>query len=192
MELVFATHNKNKLKEIKAILPSYISLLSLTDINCHDEIPETGDTIEENSLIKAKYVKEKFGYDCFADDTGLLVEELNGAPGVYSARYAGEQKNSADNINKLLSELNDKTNRNAHFKTVITLVKGTKTLQFTGECHGEITIEIKGNNGFGYDPVFTPDDFTKTFAEISLKDKNKVSHRGKAFSKLYTYLNTVK
>ncbi|RXG30820.1 non-canonical purine NTP diphosphatase [Leeuwenhoekiella marinoflava] len=188
MTLVFATHNSNKLKEIQALMPEHIQLKSLTDIDCHEDIIEDAPTIEGNALIKARYVKEKYGFDCFADDTGLEVEVLNGAPGVYSARYAGEQKNAEDNTQKLLTELKDKTNRSAQFKTVIALILDGKEQLFEGVCKGVITEEKTGNKGFGYDPVFKPEGFTTTFAEMSLSEKNKIGHRGKATQKLLDYL----
>jgi XTP/dITP diphosphohydrolase len=189
MELVFATHNKNKLIEIKALLPHYIKLLSLDDIGCDEEIPETADTIEGNAILKAEYVKNRYGYDCFADDTGLEVEALNGKPGVYSARFAGENKDDAANVRKLLSELEDKENRAAQFKTTIALNLNDRQNLFTGICKGEIIKEIRGEKGFGYDPVFKPTDFKKTFAEMSLGEKSEISHRGKAFRELIAYLS---
>lgn len=189
MTLVFASHNNNKIAEIRAMLPDSITLLGLNDIGCFEEIPETANTIEGNAVLKADFVTQKFGYDCFADDTGLEVEALNGAPGVYSARYAGEQKNANDNIDKLLKALAGNTNRNAQFKTVITLnVNGTQHL-FTGIVKGKITTERKGNQGFGYDPIFKPDGFLKTFAEFSMDEKAAASHRGKAVQKLIDFLS---
>lgn len=189
MKLLFATHNPNKLKEIQSLLPASIELFSLDDIGCKEEIPETSKTIEGNALQKARYVKKKYGYDCFADDTGLEVEILNGEPGVYSARYAGEQKNDATNIEKLLSNLKQETNRAAQFKTVIALILNGEEFLFEGFCEGEIGREPKGNKGFGYDPIFIPDGYTETFAEISLDEKNKIGHRGKAVRKLIGFLS---
>ncbi|PHQ28892.1 non-canonical purine NTP diphosphatase [Leeuwenhoekiella nanhaiensis] len=189
MTLVFATHNANKLKEIQALMPKNIQLKSLTDIGCTEEIVEDADTIEGNALIKARYVKEKYGYDCFGDDTGLEVEALNGEPGVYSARYAGEQKNAADNTAKLLNNLNGKDNRNARFKTVIALCLGEEELIFEGICKGAITTAVSGDGGFGYDPVFMPEGYELTFAEMPLSEKNKISHRGRATQKLLEYLH---
>lgn len=189
MELVFATHNNNKLKEIKALFPAHIRLLSLTDIGCHQDIPETADTIQGNALLKARYVKDKFGKDCFADDTGLEVTALQGAPGVYSARYAGEEKNDAANIQKLLKELEGSHNRDARFKTVISLVLGDEEHIFTGICNGTITKTEHGTEGFGYDPVFLPHHHKQTFAEMSLSDKSAISHRGKAVTKLVKFLS---
>jgi XTP/dITP diphosphohydrolase len=189
MKIVFATNNENKIKEIQSILPQSIEIISLESIGCHEEIPETADTIEENAIMKANYVTEKYGYDCFADDTGLEVDSLNGEPGVYSARYAGEQRSSDDNMDKLLLNLEGKTNRNAQFKTVITLnLKGEQHL-FTGIARGEIISEKSGNRGFGYDPIFRPDGYQETFAQLSLETKNAISHRGKATRELIAFLN---
>jgi len=192
MQLVFASNNLNKIKEIQSILKGSIALLSLSDIGCHEEIPETADTIEGNAILKANYVTEKYGYDCFADDTGLEVTALDGAPGVYSARYAGEQKNADDNMNKLLEALKDQADRSAQFKTVIALnIKGIQHL-FTGIAKGEITFDKTGNHGFGYDPVFLPENYTETFAELSSEIKNKISHRAKATQQLIDFLNSTK
>ncbi len=188
MKLVFATNNLNKLKEVQALMPQSIILLSLKDIGCLEDIPETQDTIEGNARQKANYLKEHYGYDCFADDTGLEVEALNGAPGVYSARYAGEQRDANDNMNKLLSELSSQTNRQAQFKTVIALHLNGRLESFTGICKGEITKTKHGNGGFGYDPIFKPNGFEKTFAEMDLEEKNKIGHRGKAISLLVKFL----
>jgi XTP/dITP diphosphohydrolase len=192
MQLVFASNNKNKIMELQSMLPENITIVSLESISCFEDIPETADTIEGNAILKANYVTEKYGYDCFADDTGLEVEALNGEPGVYSARYAGEQRNADDNMNKLLKELSDKNNRRAQFKTVIALnYKGTQHL-FTGIAKGVITTEKSGTAGFGYDPIFQPLDYQETFAEISADLKNRISHRGKATEKLLRYLNNIK
>lgn len=192
MKLVFASNNKNKIQEIQQLLPSTIEIVSLEDIGCHEEIPETADTIEGNAILKANYVTEKYGYDCFADDTGLEVEALNGAPGVYSARYAGEQRSSEDNMDKLLEVLSDKSNRNAQFKTVITLnIKGKQHL-FTGIAQGQITLAKAGSEGFGYDPIFQPEGHEKTFAELSSAVKNQISHRGKATQLLIQFLKNKK
>lgn len=188
MKLVFASNNQNKIKEIQQLLPPSIEIISLEDIGCHEEIPETADTIEGNAIIKANYVTQKYGYDCFADDTGLEVEALNGAPGVYSARYAGEQRSAEDNMDKLLEALSDKTNRNAHFKTVITLNLNGKQHLFTGIARGEITLAKAGNKGFGYDPIFRLEGHDETFAELSSTIKNQVSHRGKATQLLIDFL----
>ncbi|WMI65744.1 non-canonical purine NTP diphosphatase [Aestuariibaculum sp. YM273] len=190
MKLVFATNNLNKIKEVQALIPDHITLLSLKDIDCHEDIPETQDTIEGNAIQKAEYIKQHYGYDCFADDTGLEVEALNGEPGVYSARYAGEQRDSNDNMNKLLDNLKNKTNRQAQFKTVIALYLNDKLHTFTGICKGEITTEKHGEKGFGYDPIFKPNGYTKTFAELDLSVKNTISHRGNAVSQLVKFLNS--
>lgn len=192
MQLVFASNNKNKIKEIQQLLPSSIEILSLEAIGCHEEIPETADTIEGNAILKANYITQKYGYDCFADDTGLEVEALNGEPGVYSARYAGEQRDAEDNMNLLLNNLANNTNRKAHFKTVIALNIGSKQQLFTGIAKGTITTEKSGNQGFGYDPIFQPKGFLETFAEISLETKNQISHRGKATQLLISYLSEIK
>lgn len=189
MILVFASNNKNKIQEIQALVPNSIRILSLEDIGCTEEILETADTIEGNAILKANYVTQKYGYDCFADDTGLEVEALNGQPGVFSARYAGEQKDANDNMNKLLLELENKTNRKANFKTVICLnFKGKQEL-FTGIINGEIIEEKIGTNGFGYDPIFVADGYDETFAELSMEEKSKISHRGIAVRELIAFLN---
>jgi len=189
MKIVFATNNANKILEIQSMLPESIEIISLESIGCHEDIPETADTIEENAIMKANYVTEKYGYDCFADDTGLEVDALNGEPGVFSARYAGEQRSAEDNMTLLLSNLKDKTNRKAQFKTVITLnLKGKQHL-FTGIAKGEITLERAGNQGFGYDPIFRPENYQETFAQLPLETKNKIGHRGKATVELIAFLN---
>ncbi|MDG1715352.1 non-canonical purine NTP diphosphatase [Lacinutrix sp.] len=191
MKLVFATNNANKLKEVQSLIPQHIKLLSLKDIGCFEDIPETQDTIEGNAIQKVEYVKTNYGYDCFADDTGLEVAALNNEPGVYSARYAGEQRDANDNMDLLLTNLKDKSNRKAQFKTVIALHLNGKLETFTGVCKGEITQEKKGNKGFGYDPIFKPTGHTKTFAEIDLKLKNEIGHRGKAVKQLIKYFNII-
>ena len=191
MQLVFATNNHNKLKEVQALMPQHIKLLSLQDIGCFEDIPETQQTIEGNAIQKAEYIKKNYGYDCFADDTGLEVEALNGAPGVYSARYAGKQRNANDNMDKLLNQLNSKSNRNAQFKTVIALQLNGKPHTFTGICKGEITTEKRGTEGFGYDSIFQPKGHTKTFAEMGLELKNSIGHRGKAVTQLIAFLNKI-
>ena len=188
MKLVFASNNKNKIQEIQALVPKNIQIVSLEDIGCTEDIPETSDTIEGNAILKANYVTEKYGYDCFADDTGLEVEVLNGAPGVYSARYAGEQKDANDNMDKLLSELKDKSNRKANFKTVIALNLNGKQNLFTGIINGKIIKEKIGTNGFGYDPIFVADGYEKTFAELSMEEKSTISHRGIAVKELILFL----
>lgn len=188
MKLVFASNNPNKIKEIQQLLPSTITVLSLDDIGCFEDIPETAAKIEGNAILKANHVTEKYGYNCFADDTGLEVTALNGAPGVYSARYAGEQKDATDNMNKLLFELNDNQNRTAQFKTVIALnIDGNQQL-FTGIAKGKIIEEKKGKQGFGYDPIFQPIELNKTFAELSMEEKAIYSHRAKAVKQLITFL----
>ncbi len=192
MKLVFASNNKNKIAEIQSMLPESITILSLEDINCFEDIPETADTIEGNAILKADYVTQKYGYDCFADDTGLEVDAINGEPGVYSARYAGEQKNADDNMNKLLKALENNKNRSAQFKTVITLNLEGKQYLFTGIAKGEITETKTGTNGFGYDPIFKPENFDKTFAELPLEIKNTIGHRGKAVQQLIDFLTTTK
>jgi len=188
MKLVFASNNKNKIKEVQLLLPVDIQVLSLEDIGCFEDIPETSDTIEGNAILKANYVSERFGYNCFADDSGLEVEALNGEPGVYSARYAGEPKDDHKNMDKLLANLKDKTNRKANFKTVICLnLNGSQQL-FTGIINGKIIEEKIGNNGFGYDPVFVADNYSKTFAELTLEEKSAISHRGLAVKQLIDFL----
>jgi len=189
MQLVFATNNLNKLKEVQSLIPEHITLLSLKDIGCFEDVPETQKTIEGNAIQKAEYIKEKYGYDCFADDTGLEVAALQGEPGVCSARYAGEQRNDQDNMNLLLSNLKDKPSRSAQFKTVVALHLNGKLETFTGICKGEITLEKQGEKGFGYDPIFKAEGFDKTFAQISIAEKNKVGHRGKAVTQLVDFLN---
>ncbi len=188
MQLVFASNNKNKIKEIQLLVPSSIQILSLGDIGCTEDIPETADTIEGNAILKANYVTEKYGYDCFADDSGLEVKALNGEPGVFSARYAGEPKNDENNIDKLLFNLKEVENKKANFKTVICLnLQGEQQL-FTGIINGEIIEERRGTNGFGYDPIFMADGYQKTFAELTLEEKSKISHRGIAVKQLIDFL----
>lgn len=191
MKLVFATNNKNKLKEVQQLLPKDIRLLSLEEIGCTEDIPETSPTIEANAIQKAQYVKEKYGYDCFADDTGLEVKALNGAPGVYSARYAGEAKSSEANIDKLLEELEGKNDRSARFKTVIALHLDGKLYSFKGICPGNIIFERKGLQGFGYDPVFQPEGKETTFAEMSLEEKSEISHRARAIRQLIDFITNL-
>lgn len=188
MKLVFASTNKNKIKEIQLLLPTEIQLLSLNDIGCIKEIPETADTIEGNAILKADYVTQNYGYNCFADDTGLEVEALNGEPGVYSARYAGEQKDANENMDKLLANLKDKSNRNAQFKTVIALNIDGKQELFTGIIKGKISTEKIGTNGFGYDPIFIAEGYDKTFAELTISDKSNISHRGLAVKQLIDFM----
>lgn len=189
MKLVFATHNQNKFQEVKALLPEHIELFSLTDIKCYDEIPETENTIEGNAILKADYVKENFGLDCFADDTGLEVAALNGEPGVYSARYAGAENNAQANMLKLLKNLEGFEDRSALFKTVIALSLKKEELLFTGICEGKIISIQRGKNGFGYDPIFQPLGYDQTFAEITSEEKGKISHRGKAIQQLISFFS---
>ncbi len=189
MKLVFATHNQHKVNEVQALLPKNITVLSLNDIGCFDEIPETATTLEDNASLKADFVTTHYGYDCFADDTGLLVDALHGAPGVLSARYAGEQKSAEANMAKLLDALKNKNNRAARFKTCIALNIQTHKFTFIGVIEGQITMQKKGSQGFGYDPIFKPNNFNETFAELPMVIKNKISHRGKAVKELITFLN---
>lgn len=186
--LVFATNNPYKLKEILNVIGNKFNVLSLKDIHCTEDIPETAETIEENASLKSTFIFNKYNFDCFADDTGLEVDILNGKPGVHSARYAGEGKNSDDNVNKLLTELDGKKNRKARFKTVISLIIKGKEYLFEGIVNGVIIDQKRGTEGFGYDPVFIPDGYTKTFAEMSLEEKNKISHRSQATNKLIEFL----
>lgn len=187
-ELVFASNNPHKLSEIRRMTGPDFRILSLSDIGCHEDIPETGETLEENSLIKARFVKERYGRDCFADDTGLLVEALGGAPGVYSARYAGEHCSPDDNIDLLLHNLEGVENRKAMFRTVITLIRGNETFTFSGEVHGSIASGRDGAEGFGYDPIFIADESGKTFATMAPEEKNAISHRGRATAALLAFL----
>ncbi|MBL7859147.1 MAG: non-canonical purine NTP diphosphatase [Cyclobacteriaceae bacterium] len=189
---VAATNNLHKLKEIRPLLEPDFQILSLQEIGCHEELPETQDTIEGNSLQKAMYVFENYHYACFADDTGLEVEALHGAPGVYSARYAGEQRNSKDNITLLLKNLEHHSNRSARFKTVISLVGPEGIQTFEGIVKGTILTEERGTLGFGYDPVFQPEGYSKTFAEMSLEEKNQLSHRAIAMQQLVKFLKGIK
>ena len=188
MKIVFATHNKNKLKEVRALLPTHITLLSLVDIGCHEDIPETSATIEGNAILKAEYITKNYGYDCFADDTGLEVKALHNAPGVFSARYGGPAKDSEANKAKLLKELTNMNNRIARFKTAIALNFKSESKLFLGICEGNITKSARGEKGFGYDPIFQPIGYDKTFAEMTLEEKSKIGHRGKAVRQLIDYL----
>lgn len=189
MKIYFATHNKNKLKEIQQLLPAGFELLGLDDLQLNEDIPETADTIEENSRMKTRYVYDRYKVACFGDDTGLEVDALNGEPGVYSARYAGEEKDSNANMDLLLRKLALEKNRKARFKTVITYIAPSGAeKQFTGTVEGEITKGKTGGEGFGYDPVFKPIGHERTFAEMSPEEKNKISHRARAFQKLIDYL----
>lgn len=190
MKLVFATNNRNKIKEVQQMLPAYIELVSLKDIGCFEDIPETADTIEGNAMLKAQYIHQKYQCDVFADDTGLEVSELNGQPGVLSARYAGNQKNDEQNIALLLKNMEGKQNREARFKTIFALSFQGEMHLFEGIANGKITYKIAGNNGFGYDPIFQPSGFEKTFAELLPEEKNKISHRKKATQKLVEFLKS--
>jgi XTP/dITP diphosphohydrolase len=193
MQLVFATNNKHKLEEIKAIVPKGIKILSLAEIGCSEELPETGTTLHQNSLQKARYVFDKYGEDCFADDTGLEIEALDGRPGVYSARYAGPQCNFRDNMNLVLTEMRNEINRRAQFRTVISLVRKEKMFEpkvdyFEGAVKGEITTTPMGSHGFGYDPIFKPEGYSITYAEMDASQKNAISHRAEAVKKLIEFL----
>ena len=187
--LVFATNNLHKLEEVRDILGGSFRIASLKEIGCTDDIPETADTLEGNALQKASYVKDKFGYDCFADDTGLEVEALGGAPGVFSARYAGPGHDSEANMQKLLKELEGKTNRQAQFRTVVALILEGREYTFEGIVRGTILTERRGTAGFGYDPVFVPEGYAETFAEMGSEEKNRISHRARAVQKLADFLH---
>jgi len=189
VKLVFATHNQNKLVEVRLLVPAHIELLSLIDIGCNEDIPETSDTLEGNAILKTRYIKEKYGYDCFADDTGLEVLALNNSPGVYSARYAGPTKDAQANISKLLSELKGITNRDARFITAIALKINDTDKLFQGICNGSITNSPRGKLGFGYDPIFKPKGFNRTFAQMSIQQKIEIGHRGKAIRLLIDFLS---
>lgn len=188
-KLVFATNNAHKLEELKAILGDKVDILCLKDIDCYADIPETADTLEGNARQKSLYIYEHYGLDCFADDTGLEVDCLDGAPGVYSARYAGDGHDSKANMEKLLYEMKEKTNRKARFRTVISLIEKGEEHQFEGIVNGQIIKEKKGEAGFGYDPIFQPDGYTETFAELGNDIKNKISHRARAVAALCEYLS---
>ena len=190
-KLVFATNNQHKLKEVSQILGNNIELLSLKDINCDVDIPETADTLEGNALLKAKFVHQHFGLDCFADDTGLEIEALNNEPGVYSARYAGEDKDFKANMEKALAELQGVENRKARFRTVISLILNNREYMFEGIINGKIIEEERGEAGFGYDPIFMPDGYDKTFAELGDEIKNHISHRALAVNKLSEFLRNI-
>lgn len=187
-QIVFATNNAHKLEELCEILGAQFQVLSLKEIGCHEDIPETADTLEGNAEIKARYVKEHYGYNCFADDTGLEVTALGGAPGVYSARYAGPAHDSKANVELLMKNMEGVDDRSARFRTVIALIEGDRLSFMTGIVNGTIITEQRGNDGFGYDPIFMPDGFDTTFAEMSMHEKNKISHRGRAVEKLKNYL----
>ena len=192
MKLVFATNNLNKLAEVQKMLPESIQLLSLKDINCFEEVDETETTLEGNAQLKADYITNKFGYNCFADDTGLEVDSLEGKPGVYSARFAGEPSNSENNMQKLILYLENKTNRIAQFRTAICLNIDDNQYLFEGICKGEILTKKQGEKGFGYDPIFKPEGYTTSFAEMSSEEKNTISHRGIAIQKLVAFLSKYK
>ena len=182
--IIFATHNSNKVKEVAAQLAELYNVKSLTDIDCHEDILETEKTLQGNALIKARYVKENYGFDCFADDTGLEIDALNGEPGVYSARYAGENCTFEDNVDLVLSKLENESNRSARFRTVIALLQGEDEILLEGSVNGQIIKTKTGGDGFGYDPIFKPEGFEKTFAQMTIAEKNEISHRGKAVKKL--------
>lgn len=189
--IVFATNNAHKLEEVRAIISGEINIVSLADIGCHDDIPETAETLEGNALLKAQYIKEHFGYDCFADDTGLEVETLNGEPGVRSARYAGNNHDASANMEKLLRVLEGNPNRKARFRTVIALLADGQVIYFEGTVNGRIIEEKRGTTGFGYDPVFMPDGYDETFAELGADIKNEISHRAIATRKFAERLKTM-
>jgi XTP/dITP diphosphohydrolase len=187
-KLVFATNNKHKLTEVQAMLAPKYNIISLAELGCFDEIPETATTLEGNALLKAQYVYDKFGIDCFADDTGLEIDALGGEPGVYSARYAGEENNACNNISKVLEKLGENTNRSAHFRTVIALLIEGNTHYFDGKVDGKITTHPRGEKGFGYDPIFVPEGYVSSFAQLNASEKNKISHRALAVEKLVKHL----
>ncbi len=187
-KIVFATHNKHKLREVSSLLADKYNVIGLEDLGCYEDIPETADTFEGNALLKSSYVFEKYGYSCFSDDSGLEVSSLNNAPGVLSARYAGVDHDDEANNRKLLHELSDKTDRTAKFRTVISLILNGEKYYFQGEVTGQITLEPRGKAGFGYDPLFQPDGFEETFAELGDSIKNKISHRARAIQKLIEFL----
>jgi len=191
MKIVFVTNNKNKIKEIKPLLNSRTNILSLNDINCLDDIPETSDSLQGNAFLKANFVNQNYKYDCFADDTGLFIDALNGEPGIYSARYAGEDGNSQKNIKKVLKKLKNIENREAHFTTIISLILKNKQYFFKGSVYGKISKTIMGNDGFGYDPIFIPNGYDISFAQMTLSEKNKISHRATATKKLIEFFNSL-
>ncbi|SCX95396.1 XTP/dITP diphosphohydrolase [Nonlabens sp. Hel1_33_55] len=192
MELIFATHNPNKLKEVQQMMPKSIKLLSLEDVQLFDEIPETAATIKENAILKTDYIKARFDMPVFADDTGLIVPALDGNPGVRSARYAGEHKDSEDNMDLLLKNLTGDKDRSAYFLTVISLFMDGQQFIFEGRCNGMILHQRQGEKGFGYDPIFQPDGYQKSFAQMDMNQKSIISHRGKALKKLISHLNGIK
>ena len=188
MKIVFATNNPNKLAEIRQLMPEGIEILSLKDINCLQELPETSETLEDNAAQKAYYVYDNYGHNCFSDDTGLEIEVLDGRPGVYSARYAGPECRAEDNIQKILAEMKGEENRDASFRTIISLVIDGREFQFEGQIEGQIIPEKWGDQGFGYDPIFLPDGYEESFAQMTLEEKNIISHRGLAVKKLIQFL----
>jgi XTP/dITP diphosphohydrolase len=188
MKICFATNNLKKLKEVRLALGKEFEIVSLEDIGCHEELPETGDKLEDNAFQKARYVKAHYGVDCFADDTGLEVEALDGAPGVYSGRFAGEPRSDDRNVNLLLERMVGKKDRKAAFRTIIALIMGEEEWAFEGKAEGELLEERSGQGGFGYDPIFRPQGYDKTFAELSMEEKNAISHRGKAVRLLAVFL----
>ena len=187
-KLVFATNNAHKLAEVRSILEPQFKIISLEDLNCTDDIPETAQTLDGNALLKATWIHTKFGMDCFADDTGLEVDALGGEPGVYSARYAGEENNSYNNMSKVLTLLGDDTNRKARFRTVIALIQDKKNHFFEGRIEGDIALIPRGEGGFGYDPIFVPQGYLLSFAQLSAEEKNQISHRALALHKLMDFL----
>lgn len=189
-KLVFATNNAHKLAEVRAILEPEFEIISLSELGCTDDIPETANTLEGNALLKAQYIQQKFGVDCFADDTGLEIDALGGEPGVYSARYAGEGNNACENMCKVLRLLGDNPNRKACFRTVIALLQGEKQILFEGRIDGDIATNPRGNSGFGYDPIFVPEGYLVSFAELSSEEKNRISHRALAVEKLVEHLKS--
>lgn len=191
MKIVFATNNPNKLKEIQALMPTGIEILSLKEIGCTEDIPETGTTLEANAFQKAHYLKENYGYDCFADDTGLEVESLNGAPGVYSARYAGPERSAEANMAKILEELKGTENRKAQFRTAIALILNGEEQVFEGKVEGHISKAKQGDEGFGYDPIFLPENNQRSFAQMTMAEKGAISHRGRAVRKLVDFLGSI-
>lgn len=191
MKIVFATHNRNKLNEVQQLVPKGVEVLSLTDINCHEDIPETATTLTGNAILKTDHVTENYNHNCFADDTGLEVEALNGEPGVHSARYAGAHHDAEANMQKLLNNLHSKENRKAQFKTVIALNLNGEQYLFEGICKGSILPKKQGTHGFGYDPIFQPEGYTQSFAEMSMEEKGVISHRGRAVAKLVAFLKSL-
>ena len=189
MKLIFATNNSNKIKEVSNLISNQIAIISLKDIGCKEDIVESENTIIDNAILKANYIKNNYGYDCFADDTGLEVDFLNGRPGVHSKRFAGENSTDELNMKKLLECMEESKNRNARFRTVIALNINNQVITFTGVCEGEILKQRRGNNGFGYDPIFLPKGYNNSFGEMSIIEKNEIAHRSKAVKKLINYLN---